>query len=207
MSNTFLIPVEISKQREMVMYSELWHAGNCVLEQARINQEGASWQFLSAVLLTAFAFEAYQNHVGPSLFAHWSHLDRLPPLAKLDLIIDRLEIKLPNAKSGRPWQSIRDLFDFRNTIAHGRSKQLDHTEIKNTTNYHDALNGELLDDWELRIKDDKFVLRCRQDVETVLRLIHEELPEPKEALFTFGMGLNGVTVLDDLICPRQSEQQ
>ncbi|AAQ59809.1 hypothetical protein [Chromobacterium violaceum] len=194
MSKTDQVFVETKKERQMIMYAELWHASDCVLEKARQSPEGSSWQFLSSILLTAFAFEAYQNHIGPRLFAHWDHLDRLPPLAKFDLIIDRLEIDVPNAKSGRPWQTLRNLFEFRNTIAHGRSKNLKRVTRKTKNAYQEAFH-DLRDDWELRIKDDKFALRCREDVEAVLRIIHAQLPGKPEGLFTFGLGSFSVTTL------------
>ncbi|MBP4049221.1 hypothetical protein J9978_06880 [Chromobacterium violaceum] len=195
MSKTGQVFVEVKKERQMIMYSELWHASDCVLEKARQSPEGSSWQFLSSILLTAFTFEAYQNHIGPKLFAHWDHLDRLPPLAKFDLIVDRLEIDVPNAKSGRPWQTLRDLFAFRNTIAHGRSVNLEKVDTKTTDTYLDVFHDELLADWELRIQDDKFALRCREDVEKALRIIHEQLPEKVEGLFEFGLGNHSATVL------------
>ncbi|WP_139167283.1 hypothetical protein [Chromobacterium sphagni] len=194
MSKTGKVFVEVKKERQMIMYSELWHASDCVLEKARQNPEGSSWQFLSSILLTAFAFEAYQNHIGPCLFAHWEHLDRLSPLAKFDLIIDRLEISVPNAKGGRPWQTLSELFKFRNTIAHGRSKSLEKSDTKTTDAYLDGFHDELLDDWELRIRSDEFALRCREDVEALLRIIHKQLPGEPERLFAFGSGFHSATV-------------
>ncbi|UTH73970.1 hypothetical protein [Chromobacterium sp. IIBBL 290-4] len=196
MSKTSKVIVEVKTERQMIMYSELWDASYCVLELARQSPEDSSWQFLSSILLTAFTFEAYQNHIGPSLFAHWGHLDRLRPLDKFDLIIDRLEINVPNAKSGRPWQTLRDLFAFRNTIAHGRSKDLKKVEQKTaaTYQYREAFD-RLLDDWESRIQNDVFAVRCREDVEVVLRIIHEKLPGKQEELFTLGLGSHSATVL------------
>jgi hypothetical protein len=48
----------VTKERTIIMYSELWHASSRVLETGRSEPRGASWQFLASAVLTAFAFEA-----------------------------------------------------------------------------------------------------------------------------------------------------
>ena len=76
----------VEKKRPVIAYSELWHASGCVLEAGLSEARGSTWQFLSSALLTAFSFEAYLNLVGPQAFSCWENLERLPPLAKFDLL-------------------------------------------------------------------------------------------------------------------------
>ena len=57
----------VTQERQVHIYSELWHAAGCVLEAGICQPKGSSWQFLSSTIMTAFAFEAYLNHVGLSV--------------------------------------------------------------------------------------------------------------------------------------------
>lgn len=173
--------VVVTKKRDVRTYAELWHASHCVLTSGQENPKGSSWQFLSSTLLTAFAFEAYLNHVGPTLFVHWSHLDRLPPWSKLELICEKLAVSFPRGSGSRPLQSVAKLLDFRNTIAHGRSHQLEAKPVIRTAeNYEAALGERLLFNWEKLIQSDVFPRRAREDVTKVLEAIHEARVERRK---------------------------
>jgi hypothetical protein len=189
--------VVVTKSRDVHTYSELWHASDCVLSAGIENPKGSTWQFLSSAVLTAFAFEAYLNHVGPTLFAHWPDLDRLSPLAKFHLICDKLGTGTSLTAGERPLQTVAKLLDFRNTMAHGRSQQLEAKPIIRTVdNYQAAYGEQLLSDWEKLIVDSEFASRAREDVKAVLEVIHEARPAPKEGLFTFGLGSYGATLVN-----------
>jgi len=115
----------VEKKRRVYAYSELWHASDCVLEAGRREPRGSTWQFLTSALLTAFSFEAYLNQVGPQVFSCWERLERLPPLAKFDLLCETLRVDFPEGKGKRPLQTIISLFDFRNTIAHAKTQTIE----------------------------------------------------------------------------------
>jgi len=70
-------------------------------------------------VFTAFTLEAYLNHVGPRLLQCWEHLERQSPKEKLNLVAKHLAVPINNA--ARPWKIMTELFEFRNTIAHGKS--------------------------------------------------------------------------------------
>lgn len=180
------------------MYAELWHASSCILEAGINNPRGSSWQFLSSTVLTAFTFEAYLNHVGPQVIACWASLERLPPLAKFELLCESLKIAFSEGIGKRPLQTIVKVLDFRNAMAHGRSETLKLKSIKRDIN--DTLDTYLgqrpLTSWEQLIQDDAFAKRARKDVETVLRKIHDARPSPKEPLFTFGLGAHRATLIE-----------
>ncbi|MFQ5927150.1 MAG: hypothetical protein ACE5MH_06920 [Terriglobia bacterium] len=181
------------------MYAELWHASSCVLEAGLCNPRGSSWQFLSSIVLAAFTFEAYLNHVGPQVIACWESLERLPPLAKFALLCESLKVQFPEGKGKRPLQTIAKLLEFRNTMAHGQSETLKPKPTKRDIN--DSLDSYLgqrpLTEWEQVIHDDTFAKRAREDVETVLNRLHNARPDPKEALFTFGPGVHGATIIEE----------
>lgn len=182
----------VSKERTIHTYSELWHASRCVLQKGVEEPKGSSWQFLSSAVLTAFAFEAYLNHVGPTVLSCWSQLERLPPWAKFELLCETLDVKFPDGPGKRPLQTVVKLLEFRNTMAHGRTEKIKPKDEKRDINEKlDAYLGERpLAHWERLIKTDSFAKQARDDVEAVLTKLHETRPEAKEHLFTFGIGLH-----------------
>lgn len=148
--------------------------------------------------MTAFAFEAYLNHVGERTFACWEQVDRLPPSSKLDLLTEELGVRFPDGPGARPLQTIAKLLNFRNTMAHGRSGEIRSKPIMRTTeNYHAAYHEELLTDWEQLVKTSEFPTRVREDVKAVLERVHEARKDNKEGLFTLGMGLHGATLAEE----------
>lgn len=189
----------VTKQRTVHMYAELWYASSCVLEAGLSNTRGSSWQFLSSIVLTAFAFEAYLNHAGPQIFACWERLERLPPLAKFELLCETLRVQFPEGNGKRPLQTIEKLFDVRNTLAHGRSETLKPKLVERETNDNlDSYLGQIpLTAWMQVIQDDTFAKCAREDVQTVLTRIHDARPDPKEPLFTFGHAIHGGTITEE----------
>jgi hypothetical protein len=184
----------VTKKRTIHMYAELWHASSKVLQTGQREPIASAWQFLSSALLTAFAFEAYLNHAGPQIIACWEALERLAPLSKFDLICELMQVEFK--KGERPRQTLDELFEFRNTMAHGRSDVLTPKDVARDINNRldDHLGKRPLADWERRIQSDIFAVRARIDVEQILKGLHAARPEPKEHLFSFGMGEAGASV-------------
>ncbi len=182
----------MTKKRTVHTYAELWHASRCVLETGVRDERGSSWQFLSSIVLTAFTFEAYLNHVGPTVLRCWGELERLPPWAKFELLCEQLSVLFPDGPGKRPLQTLVELLEFRNAIAHGRSETIAPAPMLRDVN--DKLDGYLgerpLAHWERLIQTDAFAKRAREDIEVTLTKIHDARPEPKEPLFTFGMALH-----------------
>ena len=182
----------VTKERKVHTYAELWHASRCVLEAGIREPKGSSWQFLSCAVLTAFAFEAYLNHVGPTVISCWGQLERLPPWAKFELLCERLGVTFSSGTDRPPLQTVSELLEFRNTMAHGRSEDVRQAPTNRDVNAN--LDGYLgqrpLLHWESLIQNERFAERARTDVEVVLMALHNARPEPKEALFTFGMSFH-----------------
>ncbi len=187
----------VEKQRTVQTYSELWHASFCVLQAGERERLGSSYQFLSSAVLTAFAFEAYLNRVGPQVVTCWESLERLPPISKFDLVCELLKVDFQ--KGQRPRQTIEELFEFRNTIAHGRTEDIkpDFKQRDVNDKLDNYLGKRPLARWESLIQSDDFVKRARIDVEAVCVKIHAAVPEPKEALFAFGMGSGSAVPICD----------
>ena len=102
-------------------------------------------------------------------------------------------------RSGRDWasglQTVAKLLDFRNTIAHGRSVQINaKPEVRDADGRIEAYLGERpLTDWEKLIQTSDFAIRAREDVHTVLERIHEGRKDEKEGLFARGFSFHRAT--------------
>ena len=184
----------VTRQQNVRTYSELWHASKVVLEKGIREPQGSSWQFMSSLILTAFAFEAYMNHVGEQVLTSWDRLERLSPLSKLDLLCEVLNVDLPGGDK-RPRQTLTKLFKFRNTLAHGRTETFTAKPVrKRPEDVDDHFGKRVLNEWQQLIVDDKFAKGAREDVEVVVRAIHDKRPEPKDYPFMFGMSIGSASL-------------
>lgn len=68
----------VTRKRNVRTYAELWRASKYLLDVGVREPRGSSYQFMSSAVLTAFAFEAYMNHVGETVLSSWGGLERLP---------------------------------------------------------------------------------------------------------------------------------
>jgi hypothetical protein len=141
-------------------------------------------------LLTAFAFEAYMNHVGPTVLSCWKSLERrMSPWRKLERLCEVLDVKGVCDKDKRPGETIWRLFDFRNKLAHGRTHTIEAEPKRLDADLvDDHFKRRLLTDWEELIKDREFAEGAREDMETIVKAIYDALPEPKDYPFTSGIG-------------------
>lgn len=110
-----------------------------------------------------------------------------------------LRVQFPEGRGARPLQTVAKLLVFRNTIAHGRSREIKaKPETRNADDRLDAYLGITpLTDWERLIQTSDFAERASEDVQAVLERLHERRRDKKEALFTFGIGLHGAILVEE----------
>jgi hypothetical protein len=162
--------VIIKKEREVNTSADMWHTSRCLLERGIENEKGCYHQFMASLVFTAFTLEAYFNHIGPQLFQCWSDLERLSPKEKLNVIAERLCVKIEYGK--HPWQVMQHLFEFRNDIAHGKSQIIKRLNIVPQRKFSDTRLGE-----QVRTKWEKYcskinAQKARIDVEAIINKLH-----------------------------------
>ena len=183
---------QVSKKRDVHTYAELWHGSRVLLERAQAEPKGSKWLWMGSLLLTAFSFDAYLNHIGPEVSECWDALEVLSPEGKLSIVCEKLEIDLPSDR--RPRQTIHELIKFRNNLAHGKTVTVEENTNCDVDQYLDEFIGiRPLAIWEGYCTE-KNAIKAREDVEKILRLIHDKLKPENDPLFSFGISLHSASL-------------
>jgi len=190
--------IKIEHQREVITYASLWHASGLILKTGQRLKSGLVWYFMSSIVLSAFAYEAYLNHLGAAVFqAGWGKHERDPSHKKLKRLAKHLGVNLGRQKD-RPLATIRKLVEVRNTLAHGRSVTLtpDPTWLAfDDPDYERHMYEHPLTEWEKLARTDDFAIKVRTDLEDLLGRLNAALPDP-ENLFVMGVHSSGASVVD-----------
>ena len=179
--------VLVSKKREIKTYTELWHTSYCLLQKGIELPKGCSHQFGASLVFTAFALEAFLNHIGHNLFKCWDELERrLGPREKLNIIAERLQVDVNYGIL--PWQIVKELFDFRNEIAHGKSKKISSPDkLITLDNFSDTRFGEFIrTKWEEDCTREN-AEKARTEVNKIVLKIYEKGDFENDYPFTFGL--------------------
>lgn len=162
--------VIIQKERKINTYADMWHTSHFLMEKGIEDQKGCNHQFMASLVFTAFTLEAYFNHIGQQLFRCWSDLERLGPKEKLNIIAEKLGVNIQYSK--RPWQVMKNLFEFRNNIAHGKSQIIKIAKSVPHRKFSDVQFGELVQTkWE-KYCTQANVRKAREDVEAIIKELH-----------------------------------
>jgi len=161
----------LTKQRDVRIHAELWHSANCLLRAGQQHPRGSAHQFRASLVFRAFALEAFLNWMGQHLIAHWNYLERLKPIEKLTLVAGLTHVSIDYG--ARPWQIVRELFAFRNYLAHGKQENLAHEKSEERSDFLDEKLGEQLEtNWE-QFGTEANAIRALRDVEIIARTLYE----------------------------------
>lgn len=138
--------VKTTRERLLITYAEHWHSSSTFLKLGIENPKGSYHQFLGCIVFTAFTFEAFLNHVGEAQFKSWSDLERLTPKGKVNLIAEKLNVKVDY--SSMPWQVVPEIFGIRNKIAHGKNELLDDERMLSVDSYDEKMGEILRAEWQ-----------------------------------------------------------
>jgi hypothetical protein len=119
-----------SGEREVRTFVDLCHGSDVMLMKAKESANGSYYTVMSSLLLRAFTFEAYLNHLGNKKTDFWKHVESIRVMDKYGLLCKMLSIS--PVFSRRPYQTVGRLFKFRNSIAHGMSVVLKNSKDVNS---------------------------------------------------------------------------
>lgn len=106
-------------EREVRTFADLNHGANVLFGIAKDSPRGSYYTLMASLLLSAFTFEAYLNHLGDKTFPFWKKIESIRVMDKYSLLCAHFKIDVD--WGGRPHQTLKQLFRFRNSIAHGKS--------------------------------------------------------------------------------------
>ncbi len=131
--------------------------------------DGIGLDSMAALVMIAFALEAKLNFLGYKLIGGWNERARFHE--KAAAVFDRLEIA-PDQNS-RPFSTIRELKNFRDTLAHGKPIEifLDEEVVATEDEIEEKFNQKV--DWENSVNPD-FVERAYSDVEDLWKIMLEK---------------------------------
>lgn len=140
----------------------------------------------ASLLFSAFTHEAFLNTLGPKILSFWTELEYLRPQQKLTIIAHTLHHK-PDF-SQRPYQTLKALFDFRNTMAHGRDEtiRLDGEAVPYSPVGMYAINAV----WVAYCTVEN-AKRALEDVEAIARDLSDKANIEKMAGYPFGSPESG----------------
>ncbi len=186
----------VSKERQVNTYAEIWHASNVMLYKAKEDPNGSYYQLMASLVFTAFTLEAYLNHIGQTIFKCWNDLEQISPSRKLNVIAEKLEVEKDDGK--RPFQTVSELFKFRNGIAHGKSVILKPgTQIVVVDDaFFDYMRERPETLWEEYCTFENAEL-TRLDVKSIIQTLHNASGISNDTLFAFGMSSSSATLLSE----------
>ena len=176
--------VVTSRKRMLITYAEHWHTSRIFLQLGIENPKGSYHQFLGSIVFTAFALEAFLNHVGESLFVSWPDLEKLTPKGKINVITEKLQIDVNYGEV--PWQVVPEIFGVRNKVGHGKTELLQDEQMLSVDSY-DELMGEILRaPWQQSATREN-AEKARERVEQLCKTIWRRTNFDEHELFTSGM--------------------
>jgi hypothetical protein len=179
------IIARVKRKREFRAFAELSHADWVLLENAREQREGWLYECMASILISAFKVEAYINHAGKALFPYWDEMDRLPVKSKLNII--RSHLGMDTKDGQRPFQTLHDLFEFRNDLAHCRDEILDPPESIEEGDVEEIRRKYPQTSWESKCTVE-FAERANKDTEDIIKELHSKAGLPENDLRRAGHG-------------------
>jgi hypothetical protein len=177
-----------SGEREVRTFADLSHGSDVLLSMAEKMEAGSYYTAMGSLLLRAFTFEAYLNHLGAMKIEFWEHVDSIRVLEKYALLAKKFSIS-PDF-SRRPHDTLRALFKFRNSIAHGKSIVL--KASKEVDAYDEPHEHMPKAQWEEYCTTGN-AARAKEDISAVIVELHEAAGLG-DYPFIHGVGISSLTL-------------
>ena len=156
-------------RREVRTFADLSHGADVLIMKTEQEPEGSYYTTMGSVLLTAFTFEAYLNHLGDKRFEDWGKMESMNVMDKYSALCKDLGISPDFSK--RPYQTVRTLFRFRNSIAHGKSQVLEETKKVSSRDDPHKFSPKTKSEEYCNLKNAK---RAKEDISALIEELHRE---------------------------------
>lgn len=161
------IKVRLQARRHIFIHNDLVNAAfyfKTRIEE-RINNNdhnGVGLEIMAGLTMLAFAIEAKFNFLGDRLINDWK--EREPAIRKVEIVCGHLGVQ-PDFTI-RPYLSIKELKNFRDTLAHGKPTDLYFDEEVIATHEELEQHGVMRPAWEAFLDKD-FLARTYDDMNEI----------------------------------------
>ena len=187
--------VKITKERKLITYSDLWRTSEVLLDRAKAEPVSSYYTVLASLAFSAFALEAFLNHIGEHLFTTWREMEPLSPKAKINVLCERLA--LTPKWGAQPWQVVPEIIGFRNKLAHGKNEVLRFEDVvEKDEKYDDIWREFLFADWQ-RYATAENAERVRKQLTALFTMIHARAGIEEDWLFRHGSQTGSAKRLPD----------
>jgi hypothetical protein len=174
--------------REVRTFVDLNHGADVLIQKTEEEPKGSYYTTMGALLLTAFTFEAYLNHLGQKRIKFWEEIESIKVLEKYAVLCKELDLTPDFSK--RPNQTLQALFKFRNAIAHGRSQILE--ETKEVSSKDEPYEHTPKAHWEEYSTLDN-AKRAKQAIAEIITELHKKAGLG-DYPFTHGVGIGSMSI-------------
>jgi hypothetical protein len=157
-------------------YVYCFHAACEALEQAQKVETGNFYFRMMAGVFAAFTYEAYLNHIGQEHIREWGILEKtMNHKEKLRFLKQKLNFTTDPKQ--RPFQTLKDIYELRDSLAHGKTKTIKKDDIVNKSQVGSAEYPQA--NWK-KLCALKSVTLMVEDVEAMVRSINTQLGSNRE---------------------------
>jgi len=185
--------ISVSGTRKVLTYAYLREAAAFSLEQAEASVTGSFYNCMSSIILSAFCFEAYLNHIGAERIPYWNLIEKkLGPEEKLAILDHELDLRIDYSQ--RPFQTFKSIIRFRNSLAHGKTALLKVNEIQSLAENERIKFPQT--DWEKECTINK-AKRYLTDIANMVQHLHERAGYGKSPFGVPSVSSASSTVIQD----------
>lgn len=169
----------------------MYKGAKYMLELAENSKKGQLYTTVSALVFSAFTLEAYLNHLGKLRNKEWNEIERkYSKFDKYKLFASAVGINFDSFRS-RPYSTLKELFEFRDRMAHGKTtiENVD-ISVNMNNNFIPQLNAE--NDWQAfaTLENARIAI---EDVEILVKEMHSANGYPRNPFSNLGSAIYGVT--------------
>lgn len=161
-------------------------------ESPREDPAGQRQAALTSIVMSALTVEGLANAAGNLVIERWADFDRLPPLPKLRLICQALNIDMQPGH--QPWQSIGWLAQLRNRIAHPQPEDVHSRRWLNAAEARAQQHKTEIDIPDSKLEKELTLTNARHAVAAVdalITLLLDAMPSEHKYVLESNLSLSG----------------
>lgn len=172
-------------------YAYMHNAAKFMLTLAEKDTKGQLYTIVGTLIFCAFTLEAYLNHLGKLRNKEWDEVERkYSKFEKYRLFAKADQIDFDGFRT-RPYITLKELFEFRDRLAHGKTTE---ETINTTVNFIDghlpSLHADA--DWKSFATIEKARIAV-SDVEQIIKELHRANGYSENPLTRYGLGVFGIS--------------